>query len=67
MRQDKAFPQTISLDGISSTTDGLTKREFFAAFILSGRMAHGATSLDTVAEAVEYADALIEKLGEKNV
>lgn len=50
--------------GATDATDGLTKREYFAALILQGFAARGGTALDLSASgrAVQHADALLEAL-----
>ena len=69
MADELAFPTCIQVDTVSETKGGLTKREVFSAIILSGRLAHGNHDGSVVAEAVEYADQLLQILkhtGEKN-
>ena len=61
--KESAIPEvyTNEYDHITST-NGLSKREFFAAMAMMG-MTEGGTLVDVAAkEAVEYADALLEEL-----
>lgn len=56
-----AFPET--RPGGYGTTAGLTKREYFAAAILSGMMSRGPVCEHTAAKtAVIFADALLQRL-----
>lgn len=71
MNKDSALPQTISIDGVSETVGGLTKREFFAieAFKAITGNHQLLVSLDkdngAIQLSVNVADTLIAKLAEK--
>jgi hypothetical protein len=47
---------------ISDESEGLTKREYFAAMAMQGLIAWPTGTQDIAAEAVEHADALIKAL-----
>lgn len=61
---DDAFPATIYMGEIAvDSSDGLTKREFFAALALAGLLASSNDDLEPIARsAVRAADSLIEAL-----
>ena len=65
-RSAPALPQTFSIDNLSQTVDGLSKRELIAAMALLGILAGGARVPSATAEnmAVEFADALLSRLAE---
>lgn len=63
-----------SLEGVIVGYDGLTKREYLAGLALIGRLSnpgmyerHGGSKTDAASDAVDYADALLIALEEKDV
>jgi hypothetical protein len=69
MDKGLVFPSSITVDTVNATKGGLTKRELFAALLLSGRMSRATLFPNDIVQCVEFADRLVkhlEETGDKN-